>query len=128
MEVQQVGVYAGNAGAQLPAHTAKVDYFFNTGAPIDPEDGASLGLTVKTEGQGTVTKSPDKAAYACGEEITLTATPAPDWRFAGWRGDVSGSDNPAKINYNIGDTVTGVFIPESGVGNERVYLPIATKQ
>ena len=127
MEVKQVGVYAGNAGAQLPAHTAKVDYFFNTAAPIDPEDGAGLGLTVKIEGQGNVSKSPDKATYACGEEVTLTATPAADWLFAGWRGDASGPDNPTKINFNIGDTVTGVFIPESGVGDERVYLPIVTK-
>ena len=33
------GVYAGNAGPSAPAHTAVVDYFFDTAAPIDPEDG-----------------------------------------------------------------------------------------
>jgi hypothetical protein len=38
--VNGVGVYAGNAqAAGSPAHTAYVDYFFNTIYPIDPEDG-----------------------------------------------------------------------------------------
>ncbi|HKK71099.1 MAG TPA: Ig-like domain-containing protein [Candidatus Krumholzibacteria bacterium] len=32
------GVYAANSGPGAPAHTAVVDYFFDTAAPIDPED------------------------------------------------------------------------------------------
>ncbi|MHC5028861.1 MAG: DUF1349 domain-containing protein, partial [Planctomycetota bacterium] len=39
MPVRAVGVYAGNAGASPPAHTALVDYVFNTSSPIEPEDG-----------------------------------------------------------------------------------------
>jgi len=40
--VSQVGVFAGNfgsGGSPAPAHTALVDYFFNTASPIIPEDG-----------------------------------------------------------------------------------------
>jgi hypothetical protein len=37
LTVSEVGVFAGNAGA-APAHTAVVDYVFNTAAPIVPED------------------------------------------------------------------------------------------
>jgi regulation of enolase protein 1 (concanavalin A-like superfamily) len=37
--VAAVGVFAGNAGSSAPAHTAVVDYFFNTASPIIPEDG-----------------------------------------------------------------------------------------
>lgn len=38
-----VGVFAGNAGgASAPAHTAVVDYFFNTAAPVIPEDGQTI--------------------------------------------------------------------------------------
>lgn len=37
-----VGPFAGNAGAS-PAYTGIVDYFFNTAAPIDPEDGGVSG-------------------------------------------------------------------------------------
>jgi len=40
MTVSEVGVFVGNAG-QNPAHVGQVDYFFNTAAPIDPEDGAT---------------------------------------------------------------------------------------
>ncbi len=36
----RVGPFAGNAGPS-PAFTGIVDYFFNTAAPIDPEDGGS---------------------------------------------------------------------------------------
>jgi hypothetical protein len=34
MTVSAVGVFAGNAGNPVPAHTGLVDYFFNTAAPI----------------------------------------------------------------------------------------------
>jgi hypothetical protein len=37
--VTAVGVFAGNAGSSAPAHTAVVDYFFNTASPIISEDG-----------------------------------------------------------------------------------------
>jgi regulation of enolase protein 1 (concanavalin A-like superfamily) len=41
MAVASVGLWAGNAGASAPAHTAIVDYFFNNAQPISPEDGAT---------------------------------------------------------------------------------------
>jgi regulation of enolase protein 1 (concanavalin A-like superfamily) len=40
MVVNQVGVFAGNAGDD-PAHIVRIDYFFNMAAPIDPEDGVT---------------------------------------------------------------------------------------
>ena len=39
--VNDVGVFGLNAGSSPPSHTTKVDYFFNTASPIDPEDGLS---------------------------------------------------------------------------------------
>ena len=41
MSVAEVGVFAGNAGSQPPAHTASIDYFFNTASPIDPVNADS---------------------------------------------------------------------------------------
>jgi len=39
MAVTGLGPYSGNAvGGTSPAHTASIDYFFNTASPIDPED------------------------------------------------------------------------------------------
>jgi regulation of enolase protein 1 (concanavalin A-like superfamily) len=42
IEINSIGVYAGNAaGTGSPAHTAAVDYFFNTACPILDEDPLS---------------------------------------------------------------------------------------
>ncbi len=45
LTVTQVGVFASNygAGGPAPAHTALVDYFFETSSPIVPEDGSVSG-------------------------------------------------------------------------------------
>jgi hypothetical protein len=42
MNVKRVGVYAGNTGSPAPAFTALVDYFFNSAAPIVPDDGVGV--------------------------------------------------------------------------------------
>ncbi|MFO7030954.1 adhesin, partial [Limnospira fusiformis CCALA 023] len=43
LQVQQVGLFAGNAGgSSSPPFTSQVDYFFNTAAPIIPEDTPDL--------------------------------------------------------------------------------------
>jgi hypothetical protein len=39
LTMDSIGVFAGNTGTTIPAHTAKVDYFFNTRTPVVPEDG-----------------------------------------------------------------------------------------
>jgi hypothetical protein len=39
LAMDSIGVFIGNTGTSIPAHTGKVDYFFNTRAPIMPEDG-----------------------------------------------------------------------------------------
>ncbi len=45
LTVTQVGVFASNygSGGAAPAHTALVDYFFETSSPIVPEDGSVSG-------------------------------------------------------------------------------------
>jgi hypothetical protein len=52
-------------------------------------------ITVAINGQGSVTKSPDQAAYAPGTSVTLTATPAAGWSFDHWEIDgVTKTENP----------------------------------
>ncbi|RIK42591.1 MAG: hypothetical protein DCC55_08395 [Chloroflexi bacterium] len=106
-----VGVYAGNAGA-FPAHTAIVDYFFNTAAPIVPEDSKPYSLTVNTVGSGAVARVPAQESYTCGERITLTATPEDSWSFAGWSGAVTGATNPVSFTFDMGAVVTATFSQE----------------
>ena len=118
LTVNEVGVFAGNAGNN-PAHTAVVDYFFNTAAPIVPEDGggASYALTVQTTGNGSVTTDPQQSSFACGEAVTVTAVPANGWQFDGWNGDLSGAANPATLTMNGNKTVTAVFSELNGGGD-----------
>jgi len=38
IDLTHVGIFAGNKGTPAPAHTAVVDYYFNTDFPVVPED------------------------------------------------------------------------------------------
>lgn len=67
-------IFAGKNGG--PAHTAAVDYFFNTTAP-GAGDVVQHALTVNAVGSGVVTKAPDKASNLCGEVATLTVVADP---------------------------------------------------
>ncbi len=107
--VTKVGVFAGNAGAN-PAFTSVVDYFFNTAQPISPEDPVVNSLPpITIIGDGTVTRTP-----ACGNPVTLTATPAPNWQFAGWSGDLTGTASPVTVTAVGNEAITATFIPLSG--------------
>jgi ribosomal protein L11 len=76
-------------------------------------------LSIKTEGQGSVTRSPDQDTYTDGDRVTLTAAPSSGWSFKQWKGDLSGSTNPATITIDKNKSVTAVF-EEDPAG--RIYL------
>jgi hypothetical protein len=67
-------------------------------------------------GSGTVTSNPPgvdcgstcSAAFDAGSTVTLTATPAPGSRFAGWSGDCSGTD-PCTVTMDGNKNVTATF-------------------
>ncbi len=67
-------------------------------------------LTVQIEGQGDVTKSPNKALYDGGEIVTLTAFPSAGYIFSGWSGDLSGTMNPDTVQIAGDREVTATFI------------------
>lgn len=114
LSVTAAGVFGGNVGKNndAPATTVLVDYFFNTANPINPEDGNTRALQVALVGSGSVTKSPDKATYACGEEVDLTAVPASGWKFEGWTGDLSGTDPQTSLIMDASKLVTATFVPD----------------
>ncbi|MFN2374174.1 MAG: filamin/ABP280 repeat domain-containing protein [Cyclonatronaceae bacterium] len=66
-------------------------------------------LSVQVDGQGSVSVNPKKNEYESGEEVELTATPTPSWRFIGWQGDLSGNSNPATLVMNSDKSVTARF-------------------
>jgi len=126
LTVTKTGVFAGNHGGagNEPAHTAIVDYFFNSASPIVPEDGNVLdgfSVTVNKVGQGTVTLNPSKPSYTCGEKVTLTATPVNGWSFLGWSGDLSGTSPTVELTIARNHTVTATFVEGTGY---HIYLPV----
>ena len=70
-------------------------------------------LTVKTEGEGSVTEKIIKAGlatdYNSGTIVELTAVPQGGWLFSEWTGDLTGSENPTEITIDKAKTVTAVF-------------------
>jgi len=112
LSVNSIGVYAANAvGNASPQFTGLIDYFFNVGSPIIPEDGdhQEPSLTVLINGNGDVTVNPDQTSYTCNQEVSLEATPAVGWTFSQWSGDLSGTSNPATIIMDASKVVTATF-------------------
>ncbi len=125
LTVTSTGVFSGNHSSGLvppPEHITLVDYFFNSAAPIVPEDGGSNSLNVTVQGEGTVTKAPDKPVYTCGETVTVTASPAPGWQFSGWSGGLTGTEPVKQVTMNGVRNVTATFVREGGAAF-KIYLP-----
>ena len=69
------------------------------------------------DGNGVVEANPPKnegtlgpSLYADGDEVTLTAIPAVNWRFVEWGGDLSSTDNPATVRMDQDRYVTARFV------------------
>ena len=65
-------------------------------------------VTINKIGEGTVTGA-STGTYLQGSELTLTATPAEHYTFAGWTGDVTSTDNPLTIVVDGDKTITANF-------------------
>jgi|GEM_PF-6071091 len=87
-----------------PLNTAEVLELYNAGASVPVTH--TLGVTAVN---GSVTKTPDKASYNHGEEVTLQAVHDPGYSFVNWTGGVTGSSNPATIIMDADKSVTANF-------------------
>lgn len=89
--------------------SGSVDWAF-VGLEIKPPSssgGTQYTLATNVIGSGSVT--PSNGVYNDGENVTLTATPAAGFQFAGWSGDLSGITNPATLTMNANKNVTATF-------------------
>ena len=110
----QAGSPAINAGVNVGLTT---DYLGNAIVGL-PDIGAYETSVVNTPttyslnitgANGTVTKSPNKATYTSGEQVTLTPSPATGYQFTSWAGDATGSANPLSVTINSNKNITANF-------------------
>jgi hypothetical protein len=81
------------------------------------------GYTLETfpGSRGMIAADPDLDAYAPGQAVQLSATPAPGYQFVRWGGDLAGSTaNPLPVTMNSHKTVTAVFEPVTSPPGLRV--------
>jgi pectate lyase len=88
--------------------------------------GGPFALTTSVTGSGTIARNPNAASYPAGTAVTLTATPASGFTFAGWSGDLGGSANPSQIVMNANRSVTANFTPNGGGGGNFGLFGFAT--
>ena len=68
---------------------------FQLTTAVSPTDGGSISIS-----EGT---------YESGEEITLTATPSQGYIFNGWRGAITGTENPIKVVFDANKNISATF-------------------
>jgi len=69
----------------------------------------SYSISVNTDGEGTVDKSPDQTEYIYNNSVELAATPSEGWKFVKWSGDISSVNNPISVTIDANKSVTAVF-------------------
>ncbi|WP_299159012.1 choice-of-anchor Q domain-containing protein [uncultured Tenacibaculum sp.] len=75
-------------------------------------NSAPQTLTINTVGSGSVTESPiptNGGGYNFGDLVTLTATPAAGYKFDGWSGAITSTNNPETITMNGSKNLTATF-------------------
>jgi uncharacterized repeat protein (TIGR02543 family) len=83
--------------------TAAAGKGFSGDATVDTRYWA---LAESTPTNGSIT---GQGTYDLGGSATLTATPDPGYRFTGWTGDASGTENPLTITMDADKTVGATF-------------------
>jgi len=66
-------------------------------------------------GSGTVSRSPNSAAYPSGTMVQITPTPAEGYKLGSWSGGASGSANPLSVTISAATSVTANFVTNPGV-------------
>jgi len=66
-------------------------------------------LTLATQGNGSVSRTPGEATYRLSSTVQITAAADIGWTFDHWAGDLSGNTNPKTIALTSDMNVTAVF-------------------
>ena len=84
----------------------------------------TYSLTVNAS-NGSVSRSPDKAQYDDGEQVTLTANADSGYDFDNWSGDASGSNTSITVTMNSDKNITANFSAvQTGGGTDYRYIRV----
>jgi uncharacterized repeat protein (TIGR02543 family) len=75
----------------------------------DGDSGTGYTLTTAMTGGGSLSRYPDKTSYDAGEQVTVTATAASGYMFAGWSGASTSTSATVTITMDGNKTLTANF-------------------
>jgi uncharacterized repeat protein (TIGR02543 family) len=102
--------WSGASNSKKATLTAPIDRDLTLTANFQPTQRMyTLKTNVYPQGGGYVFRNPNKETYTDGELVTLTATPASDYKFTDWIGSGSGRKNRLTLTMDGDKTVTANF-------------------
>ncbi|HSP82647.1 MAG TPA: Ig-like domain-containing protein, partial [Gillisia sp.] len=96
-------------GEEVVSTSASYEFTMNGNRNLVANFAVSTYTLNVTAVNGTVSKAPAQDTYTHGATVVLTATPAQGYRFAGWEGDATGSENPLTVTMNSNKNITAIF-------------------
>jgi uncharacterized repeat protein (TIGR02543 family) len=73
---------------------------------------AQYSMTIAASTGGTTNPVPGTYTYNSGDQVAVSAAPEDGYRFSGWSGDASGTDNPLTITMDSNKSITATFIAQ----------------
>ncbi|EGV32502.1 hypothetical protein ThidrDRAFT_1352 [Thiorhodococcus drewsii AZ1] len=116
-----------NASCIVPMDQAR-----NVLAQFTAVSADDLPLVVNIVGEGQVQSSPDGinctglclSRFANGTGLTLTATAAEGWTFAGWEGACAGTSSTCTLSLTSPNTAIATFEPQTVQGEETLDVVV----
>lgn len=114
--------HTGDAGFQNSMNVSLTAGLNSPGIAVEARDFPRK-LTLRIDGSGTVTRTPDAELYPAGTPVVLAAVPETGWGFDGWSGDAAGEANPLTVTLDSDMTLTARFVKFGDVnGSGEVNL------
>ena len=79
-----------------------------------PKTEFKITTSVSPANAGSVTVSPQKATYAAGDQVTITAVPTGENKFVSWGGDLTGTTSPQTVSIASDMNITAYFNAGAG--------------
>ena len=92
------------------ADAAALKEYTDLGGVGIPESDNLFTLSAESTATGSISLNPSGGVYEKGTTLTLTASPAYGYAFAGWTGDATGSKSPTSLTMDRKKKVSAKFV------------------